>query len=159
MSRVDDNILDNDYPFKGSFKGKGQTLKTVNELSNQFKQIRDEMDVLVQNYQDVFSGATRKNPRLVNLRMIRRNVQPLVYWRQAKNSGSFFDLFGSEEGVLILNKAGPKTIATLAAFERQRLELNARLSIVSTMIKSYRNYIKKLQRLEEYAQISINLNK
>lgn len=108
------------------------------------------MDALVQNYRDVFSGATHNNPGLVNLRIAQRSVHPMLRWRQTKAAGDFFELFDTEAGELILNKAGPNTIATLVEFEKKRLVLNARLSIVSTMIKSYNRYLKKMQRLETY---------
>ena len=152
MNREVGNVLNMTYPFKGSFKGKGQILKTVKELSNQFKQIRQEMEALVQNYNDVFIGATHNNPGLVNLRIAQRSVHPMMRWRHTGISGNFFELFDSEAGELILAKAGPKTIATLIEFEKKRLVLNARLSIVVSMIKSYNRYLKKMQRLEGYEQ-------
>ena len=137
MDDRDDNAQEYCLPFKGPFKGKGQTRKAVRMLDAEMDAIREEMVRVVEAYNDTFPTT----PRPVNLRILNRPMaHSLLSWRQARHSGSYLQLFGAETGEEILSRLGPNAVNLLAKFDRERLRLNFRCKLIWSARHAYQLY-------------------
>ncbi len=131
---MDDNDQAICLPFKGPFKGKGQTRKAVRMLDAEMDAIREEMVQVVESYNAAFPST----PRPVNLRILHRpTAHSLLSWRQAKHSGSYLQLFGTEAGAEILSRLGPHAVQLLAKFDRERLRINFRSKLIWSTRHAY----------------------
>ena len=126
---------DNVFPFKGPFKGKGQNRKALRQLEMEMAEIQELMLETVNEFNLVF-----KTPRLINLRILKRSGYPLLWWRKAERSGSYIRLFHSDEGALIVGKLLPVAKQKVIDFDKKRLHLNFRATVIGNTIESYKRY-------------------
>ena len=133
------------FPFKGPFKGKGQNRKALRQLQQELDAIENKMMAVVMDFNNVFT-----TPRLVNLRILRRSGYPLLWWRKAESSGSYIRLFHSDEGDSIINQFLPAAKSKIIEFDKSRLLLNFRATVVGNTIESYKRYDDGLDVLHQH---------
>lgn len=132
---MDDNQLEMLLPFKGPFKGKGRNRRAVRQLESQMIEIRIAMEHVVDQYNSTF--VTR--PRPVNLMIHKRgkHMHPMLTWRKSIRGGSFFHLFGNEEGEALLRQLRPNTVRVMADFDNKRLILNFKSKVAFSALSAY----------------------
>ena len=139
---MNDNQVTVDSPFKGPFKGKGANRKALRQLKDDMA-LHDEMRRVVDRFNQVFPMR-----RVVHLRILNRQY-PLLWWRYAGNSGSYVRLFHTPEGLTLLDQFMPETQQRLKEFDRLRLRLNFRATVIGNAIRSYQRYEEGLDALEQ----------
>ena len=140
---MSDNHHDECHPFKGPFKGKGQTRKAIQQLEAELASILAEMTQVVDQYNVTFPST----PRPVNLRIHRRpNAHSLLSWRDVGPSGSYLHLFGTEVGHAILARLGPNAIHLLARFDQERLRLNFLSKLIWSALHAHRLHQDGMER-------------
>jgi len=146
--QLGDNVTEISTPFKGPFKGKGQNRKAVRKLELELDELKVEMENLVVRYNSEFP----MTPRVVNLRILKRGsrVYPLMYWRESAKSGSFFKLFDSTKGSIILKSIGPRSIEILLGFDSEMIIMNFKSKILGSAIDAYSIYQSHLEKLENH---------
>lgn len=141
--QMNDNRMTVDSPFKGPFKGKGANRKALRQLENEMAQVNEEMLAVVEQYNQVFP----QRQTMVHLRIINRQY-PLLWWRVAGNSGSYVRLFNTPDGLAMLGRLMPETQQRLKQFDRLRLRLNFKSTVIGNAIRSYQRYEEGLDALD-----------
>ncbi len=136
---------DNHNPFKGPFKGKGENRKALRELEIEMGEIRDEMNALTARFDETF-----RPPRPINLRLSRRQSYLMLWWRMPGRSGTFIRLFDNEKGLKVLASLLPETRRVFVGFDKERIRLNFRGSVVGHAIDNYVRRERDLAILEQY---------
>jgi len=136
-------MSDNRNPFKGPFKGKGANRRALRELESDLQNIHDEMDTVQKKYNDVFSC-----PRPVLLRRLHKRAYSFLWWRMVGHSGTYIRLFDSDQGRKVLASLMPQTQQLLIAFDRERIRLNFRATVVGNAVQAYRIRERDLSILE-----------
>ena len=143
LTGINDNVHEH-IPFKGPFKGKGANRRAIRELRSEVKQIRAEMDQLIEVYNTTF-----QRPRAINLRLLQRaNTYPLMWWREAVSGGPYIQLFRDSRGQAILERLGTNTVEVLRDFDRKRLYLNFRSKVVGGALEGFEIYERGMAELE-----------
>lgn len=139
---------DNRNPFKGPFKGKGENRLALRELETELDKIHDEMDILVERFNEVF-----RQPRPVHLRQLRKRKYSLLWWRMVGKSGTFIQLFNSDKGDEVLTPLMGETRKMLMEFDKERIRLNFRASVVGNALEAYRRRERDLASLDQINMI------
>lgn len=140
---MSDNCGFHASPFKGPFKGKGANNKALRQLNEEMSGLLVEMTAVVKRFDQIFNP-----PRFINLRILKREY-PLLWWREAKQSGSYVRLFQSQKGLALLDGLMPQARAHLVEFDRQRLHLNFRATVVGNTLRAYLRYEEGISQLEQ----------
>jgi len=136
-------VSDNRNPFKGPFKGKGANRLALRELESELQTIHDEMDKVIERFDQVF-----RRPRPVHLRQLRKRQYSLLWWRMVGKSGTFIRLFNSDKGAEVLTPLLLETRKMLMEFDKERIRLNFRASVVGNALEAYRRRERDLDSLE-----------
>lgn len=138
-------VDDNRNPFKGPFKGKGENRRALRELESEMSEIDAAMREVVDRFNEAF-----RSPRPVHLRILAKRSYRLLWWRVPGNSGTYIRLFDSERGREILDALLPRTKKLLVDFDKERIRLNFRSSVVGNAIEGYRRRERDLDILERF---------
>ncbi|MCF6256200.1 MAG: hypothetical protein L3K25_07850 [Gammaproteobacteria bacterium] len=126
-------MSDNRNPFKGPFKGKGANRSALRELENELQSIHENMDSVENKYNEIFS-----RPRPIMLRRLRKRAYSLLWWRMVGHSGTYIRLFDSDRGREVLASLMPQSQKLLIKFDRERIRLNFRATVVGNAVQAYR---------------------
>lgn len=141
---MNDNRDENEWPFKGPFKGKGANRRALQLLLAKMNMVREEMEQVENQFKKIFPN--RRTP--VHLRILKREY-PLLWWRRSGSSGSYVRLFTTPEGQELLNDFMPETLNRLKEFDQVRLRLNFQATVVGNTIMSYKRYIEGTDKLNQ----------
>ena len=134
---------DNRNPFKGPFKGKGANARALRDLDAELSQVLVEMRAVVERFNGDFRA-----PRPVNLRILGKRHYPLLWWRVSGSSGTYIRLFDSAKGSAILETLMPQSRKILMSYDKERIRLNFRSSVVGNALEAYRRRERDLDLLE-----------
>jgi len=127
----DDNWVEQLHPLKGPLMGRGKIVKAVKLLDQALLDVENGMASLIAVY-----NATFNRPRLFNLTIIRRGY-PLLWWREAKSSGTYVRPFQMDD---VLEDVPKEVYNQLRQFEVKRLTLNLQSSNIGHSRESYARF-------------------